>query len=423
MIRRLTRYAIVLLGLIVLLGTVPNPHIAHSQTGRLCFSETVFCIEGAIREFWERNGGLPVFGFPITRQQVQVVEGQELSVQWFQRNRLEVHPQGVLLGRLGVEALDQQERDWQVFPTGEADEGCRYFPETDHYVCGEVLAMWQANGLEMDGEPGFSDAESLALFGLPISALQPEELGDGKWYHVQWFERARFEIHPENEPPFNVLLGLLGSEVFCPNVPDPAHGGIRPGKCFNVGEVAEFDVFGFQAGERIEVRMMTEDADVVDRRTIFARDDGQYYRFLYETFGLYPALWRVEFSGASGHTATVHFRLLDGPPPPPPDAEMESRECPGVPEPENATVEPARCVAQGERLRMRVLGFQAGEQVNFQINAPDGGARQQEALASDDGSVPFSYSTVDLELGIWNIVATGSTSGHTATIYFEVRSP
>jgi hypothetical protein len=30
---------------------------------------------------------------------------------------------------------------------------------------------------------------------------------------VQWFERARFELHPENQPPYNVLLGLLGNEV------------------------------------------------------------------------------------------------------------------------------------------------------------------------------------------------------------------
>jgi glucose/arabinose dehydrogenase len=30
---------------------------------------------------------------------------------------------------------------------------------------------------------------------------------------VQWFERARFELHPENQPPYDVLLGLLGNEL------------------------------------------------------------------------------------------------------------------------------------------------------------------------------------------------------------------
>jgi hypothetical protein len=31
---------------------------------------------------------------------------------------------------------------------------------------------------------------------------------------MQYFERARFEAHPENAPPFDVLLGLLGRQLF-----------------------------------------------------------------------------------------------------------------------------------------------------------------------------------------------------------------
>ena len=30
---------------------------------------------------------------------------------------------------------------------------------------------------------------------------------------TQWFERARFEWHPNNPEPFKVLLGLLGNEI------------------------------------------------------------------------------------------------------------------------------------------------------------------------------------------------------------------
>jgi hypothetical protein len=52
----------------------------------------------------------------------------------------------------------------------------------------------------------------LALFGLPLSDLMVEKI-NGKEYQVQWFERARFELHPENPAPYNVLLGLLGNEV------------------------------------------------------------------------------------------------------------------------------------------------------------------------------------------------------------------
>ncbi len=81
------------------------------------------------------------------------------------------------------------------------------FPETGLTACGAILDAWHAGGLELDGAPGFSEAENLALFGLPLSPPRVELLSDGRRYTVQWFERARFEIHPEG-----VLLGLLGSE-------------------------------------------------------------------------------------------------------------------------------------------------------------------------------------------------------------------
>jgi hypothetical protein len=175
-------------------------------------------MSGRIREYWEQNGGLAVFGYPITPQREERIEGRALQVQWFERNRLELHPGNprpydVLLGRLGADRLAQQGRDWQQFAKTGEQPGCRYFPETGQSVCGRILEAWRANGLEFDGRSGFSEAENLALFGLPLSPPQVETLSDGRQYTVQWFERARFELHPENARPFDVLLGLLGNEV------------------------------------------------------------------------------------------------------------------------------------------------------------------------------------------------------------------
>lgn len=199
-----------------------------AQTERRCFAETGHCIEGRIREFWERNGGLPVFGLPIGPQVAEQIEGKTLQIQWFERNRLELHPENqrpydVLLGRLGADRLAQQGRDWFAFPKSEAQPGCRFFPDTGHNVCGEILQAWRASGIEIDGQRGKSEAESLALFGLPLSDPMTETLSDGKSYTVQWFERARFELHPENQPPYNVLLGLLGAETrgIAPAPPSP----------------------------------------------------------------------------------------------------------------------------------------------------------------------------------------------------------
>ena len=191
---------------------------SQAQTAQRCFAETGFCIAGRIRSFWEQNGGLPVFGFPVTDQHEELIEGKPFQVQWFERNRLELHsehkaPYDVLLGRLGALRLEQQGRNWLGFASGAARPGCRYFSETRHTVCGDILTAWRKNGLEFDGRTGKSEAENLALFGLPLSEPQTETLSDGKPYTVQWFERARFELHPENKPPYAVLLGLLGNEL------------------------------------------------------------------------------------------------------------------------------------------------------------------------------------------------------------------
>lgn len=194
---------------------------APVPTGERCFPDVPgidACLSGRIRQYWEENGGLPVFGYPITPQREETIEGQSLQVQWFQRNRLELHPENerpydVLLGRLGVDVLEKQGRDWQAFPASEDQGNCVFFEQTSHYVCGDILNAWRANGLELDGQPGFSQAENLALFGLPVSGPIQETLSDGNDYTVQYFERARFELHPEHAPPNNVLLGLLGEEV------------------------------------------------------------------------------------------------------------------------------------------------------------------------------------------------------------------
>jgi hypothetical protein len=188
-----------------------------AQLDQRCFDQTGYCIAGRIREFWEQNGGLPVFGYPTGRQQEELIEGQPFQVQWFERNRLELHPEkarpyDVLLGRLGADRLGQQGLDWMQFPPSQSRAGCRFFPETGHNACGAILAAWRANGLEFDGQRGKSEAENLALYGLPLSDERVEVI-EGKEYTVQWFERARFELHPENAPPFHVLLGLLGNEV------------------------------------------------------------------------------------------------------------------------------------------------------------------------------------------------------------------
>jgi hypothetical protein len=219
--------------LAIALGAVPAQPAA-SQPGERCFSETGFCISGRIQEFWEQHDGLTIFGLPITPLQTEMLDGEPTQVQWFERNRLELHPENnrphdVLIGRLGVIVLEQHGRDWFAFPRGEAHEGCLFFDETGHSLCEPFLSYWRAYGLELDGQRGTTQAESQALFGMPISEPRVEQLRDGQQYTVQWFERARLEHHPDNPPSHQVMTGRLGAELNpqAHTAPRPIHGTVR----------------------------------------------------------------------------------------------------------------------------------------------------------------------------------------------------
>lgn len=205
-----------LAGLLLVLGLITFP--AHAQSACRSFPETGHQVCGRLLEYWQQNGGLPVFGYPIGDQLTQVIEGRQIQAQLFERNRLELHaeqapPYDVLLGRLGADTLQHAGRDWKKFPKAAASAP-HYFSQTGHAIAPEFWGYWSSHGLEFDGNAGPSFDESLALFGLPLSDAAIEtNPTDGKPYLTQWFERARFEYHPENAgTPYAVLLGLLSQE-------------------------------------------------------------------------------------------------------------------------------------------------------------------------------------------------------------------
>jgi hypothetical protein len=76
-------------------------------------------------------------------------------------------------------------------------------------ACTDFMEYWRTHGLDL-GDDGTSYRESLALFGYPIS--QPYVDPDTGLV-TQYFERAVFEIHPNNPDPYRVLLRRLGAEV------------------------------------------------------------------------------------------------------------------------------------------------------------------------------------------------------------------
>jgi Tol biopolymer transport system component len=219
----------------LMLAMLPNRASAADER---CFPETGQCIGGRFREYWEQNGGLSVFGFPITpaREERNRDTGQTYLTQWFERNRFELHPENaapydVLLGRLSDERLRLMGVDWQVQPReGGPKAGCLWFETTGHNVCDQLPGVgfktyWRTHGLHDPHLDAYG--RSLALLGLPLTeATTQVSPWDGKVYLIQWFERARFEWHPDERDEYKVLLGLLGNEVRMNTADAPEKGRI-----------------------------------------------------------------------------------------------------------------------------------------------------------------------------------------------------
>ena len=209
-------FALILLGLTL---SPAQPKFAVAQTAgsdsRL-FPETGKTVEGRFLEYWQQNGGLAQQGFPISdeMQERSDVDGKSYTVQYFERAVFEKHPENqkpydVLLSLLGsAQYKARYGNAGKVGPSGPVGEspnnaaGSVVFTETGKRLGGEFLAYWQQNG-------------GLAQQGYPISdEFQERSNTDGQTYKVQYFERAVFEWHPENQAPYNVLLSLLGSDTY-----------------------------------------------------------------------------------------------------------------------------------------------------------------------------------------------------------------
>lgn len=199
-------------------GTVPDAAPPASST----FAETGKTVRGGFFSYWQKNGGLAQQGFPISEemQEKSDTDGKIYTVQYFERAVFEYHPENkapydVLLSLLGNSYYKQK------YPNGAAAQqpnnttGSVTFKETGKRLGGRFLDYWQRNG-------------GLAQQGFPISDefMERNDL-DGKTYRVQYFERAVFEMHPENKAPYDVLLSQLGtfkSKAKAASSPKPAPG-------------------------------------------------------------------------------------------------------------------------------------------------------------------------------------------------------
>lgn len=201
MLERIRRLSLVLaVGAVLTGGLFARTPRVQAAEGQQCFAETGKCFNPLFYTYWQEHGGLAINGYPLSDELVQNLEnGQPYTVQYFERARFEYHPENdsdnqILLGQFGRQLHPAD-------PPIAQQPGATFFPQTGHNVTGDFLAYWQGNG-------------GLAQFGYPLSEVISEKLEDGNTYQVQYFERARFEAHPENAAPYNVLLGQFGRSIY-----------------------------------------------------------------------------------------------------------------------------------------------------------------------------------------------------------------
>ena len=109
MARRLCSLLIALMLVVPVLAGARGARAAECVT----FPETGQSLCDLFLQYWRANGGLPVFGYPITpaQQEVNIDTKQSYLTQWFERNRFEYHPDyagtkdEIMLGHLAREVL------------------------------------------------------------------------------------------------------------------------------------------------------------------------------------------------------------------------------------------------------------------------------------------------------------------------------
>ena len=225
--KRFAGYLVIIAAL--LLGIAPPSPANAAGPQPECRAMSGLDVCGRFLQEWSKYGSdqadVYVNGLPITaaRPEISLNDGKTYDTQWFERSRYEAHPENkapydVLLGLLGaslvegrgvVDPYTKKVRNPADQPfvgidkPSDADGTTKmWFPETRHSVSGKILQYWQRYG-------------GLAQFGFPLSEqFQEVSATDGKTYPVQYFERNRFEVHPEKQAPYEVELGLLGVQQY-----------------------------------------------------------------------------------------------------------------------------------------------------------------------------------------------------------------
>lgn len=171
-------------------GEIPTPD------GRRYFPETGHFVSGEfLQEYESISEPERVYGFPLTKAYFDYEKNR--LMQYFENARFESVPENppelrVVVSELGYFMYEPG----QLLPAPGTPPACRNYPETRMKVCYAFLDFFDEYG-------------GVGQFGYPISNFEVHEQRI-----VQYFQRARFEWHPELPAGQRVQLTDLGRQHF-----------------------------------------------------------------------------------------------------------------------------------------------------------------------------------------------------------------
>jgi hypothetical protein len=429
--RRIWMRSLIIVVALALGGLVAPP--AGAATDALYVKATGHYMRGVFRDFWDKNGGLENFGYPVTEEYSDQRSGK--IYQYFERARFEraqVTATTVQLGLVGREVVGN--RTFETVQPITNSKQRRYFAETKHIVQFGFKDVWETRG-------------GLAIFGLPLGEEIEEQLPDGQQHTVQYFERARFEYWQNLPPGRRVLLGALGRQLAPPELTAPlAPGAPPPGpisappagppalvrpvvpesknarvvpQAGQPGQTFVFQASGFAPREKVSLWLNLPDSSILPSNFQTAADSRGVTGAIQFTSGAKSPLgiWSFVAHGAeSGHEAVGYFLLLGAP-----IGRVQSG--PGVPPNVDARADPAAGPA-GTIFFFDAFGFRAGEDVQITITRSDGQKTAADFTVKADANGSIGYASIyyvtapDYPLGLYSFGAQGKDSGKTSVAYF-----
>ncbi len=313
----------------VLLCIFLFPSTPMHAASPICFEDVAECVDAHFADFWQRNdrhaisgqsgNAARIFGYPIGPARIEAVDGVAVLAQPFERVIMQqplgnTDPANITLQMTGRERLTQLGRapTLPAKPPTTVPPDCRLFAETGLSLCGEFRTFWESNGLNLDNERGYTDAERIALFGLPISETKREPAADGSTnrYLTQWFERARLQIDGVTR---QIIVAPLGRDVTSnranpPLLPRNIGVMVHPAT-LTAGSALAARGSGYSHDRWVSVTVFRADGSrvlVAERVELASGGFTETYCYLTPADAI-PGTWVIAFDGVDSGRRTIGF--------------------------------------------------------------------------------------------------------------------